>query len=1028
MKCPSCQSDVSEDSRFCSKCGSAVHAAAEGAGSFTKTLTTPRPAAISGSLLAGKYRIQEEIGHGGMGVVYRAEDIKLGRPVALKFLPPGWTRDENARERFIREARAAAALAHPNICTVYEVDDSGDQPFIAMEYVEGETLREKTRRGPLPLGEALAVASQAAEGLEAAHRKGIIHRDIKSSNIMVTDKGQAKIMDFGLAKLRGGSSLTGEGATIGTVAYMSPEQARGEKVDHRTDIWSLGVMLYEMLSGELPFRGDRDVSLLYSIVHEEPRSLGDRKPPVTPDIQRVIDRALNKDPGSRYQTAAEMKNDIVKYLDTLKAEAAGIFSAHNLLRSLRRPVVAIPCALGVIAIALLAFWFFNRQAKIRWAREVVIPEAERTVAIRQSGYANQITAYRLAESAEKYIRTDPRLADVLSRCAVDIDVKTDPPGARVFMKAVTEPGRQWQELGLTPIEKTRFPAGYLLLRMEKDGYEPLLAVTGTYDVAPTQKGWIVPYDIFRLLDKKGSLPPGMVRVAGAKTDLGRVDDFFIDKYEVTNEQYKEFINAGGYKDQKYWKHVFTKEGKALTWEEAMVEFVDQTSRPGPSTWRAGDFPPGQESYPVSGVSWYEAAAFAEFSGKSLPTGYHWGIARGEYTPLLNPLGTFSSYISQKSNFRGEGPNAVGTNDDATAFGTYDMAGNVREWCSNETPGGRVVRGGAWNDAAYVFSQWGQSPAFDRSPKNGFRCVLYFDRERIPASAFEPYVPQTVDFYKVVPVPEPVFEVYRNQFSYDKAELNARVENRDERSPDWVQEKISFDAAYGNERMAVYMFLPKGVPPPYQTVVYFPGSGAAETESSQNLADSSGFQSQLSFLIRNRRAVVYPVYKGTFERRSKDSPSPYPFQANSFQAIEARIQQVKDFRRSVDYLETRPDIDIKKLAYMGISWGGRMAPIILAVEDRLRAAVVILGGLEAGSRPEIINSTYIRRVKMPVLMLNGRYDLSRPYETSAKPMFDLLGTPKEDKSQKVYETDHFIPLNELIKETLAWLDKYLGPTK
>ncbi len=450
MKCPSCQSEVSEDSRFCSKCGSAVHLAAEGEVSFTKTLTTPRPAIASGSLLAGKYRIQDEIGRGGMGIVYRAEDIKLSRPVALKFLPPELIRDMNARERFVQEARAAAALAHPNICTVYEVDDSGEHPFIAMEYVEGETLREKTRRGPLPLEEALTLASQAAEGLEAAHRKGIIHRDIKSSNIMVTDKGQAKIMDFGLAKLRGGSSLTKEGATIGTVAYMSPEQARGEKVDHRTDIWSLGVVLYEMLSGELPFRGERDVSLLYSIVHEEPRSLGDRKPPVPPDLQRVIERALEKNPGMRYQTAAEMGRDIVKYQEALKAEAAGVFNVHNLLKKLRRPAVAIPCAVAVLAVASLAFWLFNRQAKIRWAREVVIPEAERTVVIRQSGYANQIMAYRLAESAEKYIRNDPRLADVLSRCAVDIDVMTDPPGARIFMKAVTEPGRQWQELGFTP--------------------------------------------------------------------------------------------------------------------------------------------------------------------------------------------------------------------------------------------------------------------------------------------------------------------------------------------------------------------------------------------------------------------------------------------------------------------------------------------------------------------------------------------------------------------------------------------------
>jgi predicted Ser/Thr protein kinase/poly(3-hydroxybutyrate) depolymerase len=1025
MKCPQCQADISDDSRFCSKCGTPVQAAERIVFSQTRTILRPMEELAPETLLAGKYRILRVLGRGGMGIVYEAEDTKLQRHVALKFLPPELVLSLEARERFVLEARAAAALSHPNICTIYEIHDEEDKPFIAMEYIEGQSLKAKMAKNPISLEDAVSLVLQVSEGLEEAHKKGIIHRDIKSANIMVTDKVQAKIMDFGLAKVKGGTLLTREGTTLGTVAYMSPEQALGKEVDCRTDIWSLGVVLYELLSGRLPFQGDHEASILYTVVHEEPKPLKAVRPDVAPELQQVVSRALKKNPETRYSSAEEIGKDLRKFRDSLRAEGGKAFSLRALLRSLRRPMVAIPTAIAIIAIALAAVWFFNRQAKARWAREVVIPEAERTLEVQQSGDANQIMAYRLAEKAEKYARNDPRLVGLLSLCAVDIDVTTDPPGARVLMKAVTEPGRQWQELGLTPIKKTRVPAGYLLLRMEKDGYEPLLAVACTYSYEKTA---IVPSNIFRILDKKGSLPPGMVRVAGAETDLGRIDDFFIDQYEVTNRQYKEFVDAGGYKDQKYWKHVFVKEGKTLTLEEAMAEFVDQTSRPGPSTWRAGGFPPGQESYPVSGVNWYEAAAFAEFAGKSLPTGYHWGIARGEYTPLLGLFNTFSSYISQKSNFRGEGPNAVGTNEDASAFGAYDMGGNVREWCSNETPGGKVVRGGAWNDAAYLFMLWGQAPAFDRSSKNGFRCVIYVNQERIPAQAFEPYVPQTVDFYKVRPVPKPVFEVYRNQFSYDKAELNARVEGRDERSSDWVQEKISFDAAYGNERMAVYVFLPKSVAPPYQAVVYFPGSGSADTESSQNLADYYEFKNFISFLVRNRRAVVYPIYKGTFERRSKGSAVVFPFRGDSFQANEARIQQVKDFKRSVDYLETRPDIDIKKLAFMGVSWGGRMAPIILAVEDRLRAAIVVLGGLESGSKPEIINSTYVPWVKMPVLMLSGRYDLTRPYETSTKPMFDLLGTPKEDKVQKVYETDHFIPQNELIKETLAWLDKYLGPVR
>jgi serine/threonine protein kinase len=255
---------------------------------------TPLPAISKGAVIAGKYKIVEEIGQGGMGIVYKAEDLKLKRFVALKFLPPHLMNLPELKERFLIEAQAAAALNHPNICVIHEVGESEDRSFIAMEFVEGETLRDRLRKGPLKAEDALTIAVQIAAGLGEAHRKGIIHRDIKSANIMVTAKGQAKVMDFGLAKLRGGSSLTKSQTTLGTVAYMSPEQAQGEEVDPRTDLWSLGVVLYEMLTGEVPFKGDRDVSIIYSIVHEEPKSLKPRKPPVPEELQHVIARALKK--------------------------------------------------------------------------------------------------------------------------------------------------------------------------------------------------------------------------------------------------------------------------------------------------------------------------------------------------------------------------------------------------------------------------------------------------------------------------------------------------------------------------------------------------------------------------------------------------------------------------------------------------------------------------------------------------------------------------------------------------------------
>ena len=219
------------------------------------------------------YRVLEKLGEGGMGIVYKAEDTKLKRTVALKFLPAELTRDAEAKERFVREARAASALDHPNVCTVYEIDEAEGQTFISMACIEGQNLKDKIASGRLQLSEALYIAFQVALGLQAAHEKGIFHRDLKSGNVMITPKGQAKILDFGLAKSPDGATITRSGTTMGTPAYMSPEQARGEPVDHRTDIWSLGVVLYEMVAGEMPFKGGHEQAVIYSILNVDPEPI-----------------------------------------------------------------------------------------------------------------------------------------------------------------------------------------------------------------------------------------------------------------------------------------------------------------------------------------------------------------------------------------------------------------------------------------------------------------------------------------------------------------------------------------------------------------------------------------------------------------------------------------------------------------------------------------------------------------------------------------------------------------------------------
>jgi serine/threonine protein kinase/Tfp pilus assembly protein PilF len=262
------------------------------------------------------YKILEKLGEGGMGVIYKAEDTTLKRAVALKFLSPQAVGTEEDKTRFVQEAQAAAALNHPNICTVYEIDEYEDRSFIAMECVKGESLKAKIKSGPLGLDEAVEIAAEIAEGLQEAHSKGIIHRDVKSANIMLTATGRVKVMDFGLAKSSGRTQLTRSGTTVGTVAYMSPEQGRGEPVDHRTDIWSLGIVLYEMLTGELPFKADYEQATIYRIINEEPPSLKDRRSDVPKKLERIIEKALAKSTTERCESAEAFKKDLESIITT----------------------------------------------------------------------------------------------------------------------------------------------------------------------------------------------------------------------------------------------------------------------------------------------------------------------------------------------------------------------------------------------------------------------------------------------------------------------------------------------------------------------------------------------------------------------------------------------------------------------------------------------------------------------------------------------------------------------------------------
>ncbi len=320
----------------------------------------------------GRYQIEEKIGEGGMGVVYRAEDTKLKRTVALKFLPQDLTRSAEARERFIHEAQAASALDHPNICTIYEIDETDEgQVYIVMGLYEGQTLREKISERPLKLEDAIDITSQIAQGLAKAHEQKIIHRDIKPANIFITNEGQVKVLDFGVAKLAGSTKLTLTGTTLGTVSYMAPEQAKGDEADHKADIWSLGVLMYEMLTGQQPFKGEHEQAVIYSILNEDPEPITALRTGIPIDLEWIVQKALKKDPRQRYQHIDEIPVDLEsveeRRISASRVSAVTLPSAEVATTTYLKPKaslkIAVPAAILVLIAGIIIGQIFAPESR-----------------------------------------------------------------------------------------------------------------------------------------------------------------------------------------------------------------------------------------------------------------------------------------------------------------------------------------------------------------------------------------------------------------------------------------------------------------------------------------------------------------------------------------------------------------------------------------------------------------------------------------------------------------------------------------
>jgi tRNA A-37 threonylcarbamoyl transferase component Bud32/dienelactone hydrolase len=948
------------------------------------------------------YEIVEKLGEGGMGVVYKARDTRLHRFVALKFLPAHIAPDDAERFRFLQEARTASALDHPNICTIHDIAQTAEgQSFIVMACYEGETLAARLARGPLPVADAIGLARQVADGMSRAHERGIVHRDLKPANIFITTDGAAKILDFGIARLVDETRITREGTTLGTLGYMAPEQARAEAADQRADVWAVGVILYEMLAGRVAFPGDRGGVVIEAILTREPAPLETVRPDAPAAVVEVVRRALRKDREERFPNGGALATALTA-LETSLRKPLHAASARSAMRT---PMVA--ASVAAIALALLAAvgWLAYRSNRARWARNEALPQIAQLAQEKQYP-----AAVALAERAERYVAGDPVLRQLWKDISATIDIDSTPAGALVEIRPYAETTGEWRPIGTAPIRAYRIPRGVYRFRFSREGSEPIARA------ARVSAGLI-----HVQLPAAGTVPAGMVLVPKSAEVLMmaafglpreiELADFYVQRHEVTNREYKAFMDAGGYRRKEFWTHEFVRDGRTLSWDEALAMFRDKAGQPGPATWEVGAYPTGDDDIPVGGLSWFEADAYARFAGLSLPTVHHWYRAASiDASPFFLPL----------ANFDYRGPMPVGRSGSMSPSGVFDMAGNVKEWTSTTSNDGRqLIVGGGWGEPQYLFGDPEGRPPFDRSPLNGVRLVKYSGSGQPEPSAAAPWPRLRRDFRAEPSVPDETFAQFVRMHEYPATPLDARIEKTLESDEETTVQRVTFAAAYPGERVIAYVWLPRGLKPPYQTIVVFPGAEALRPAGGEVLEQPDRYD----FLVRSGRAVVHPVYRGMYER----------FKPRATDLIGQRDDQIRwsqDFRRTIDYLVTRADIDASKIAYFGGSLGASFAPVPLATEPRVSLAILVGGGFPTFrlGPPETSPINFAPRVKVPLLLLCGRHDFFFPYETSQKPFFERIGTPADRKKHVTVDAAHSVPRAEYLREMLAWLDRFFGPAR
>lgn len=677
--------------------------------------------------------------------------------------------------------------------------------------------------------------------------------------------------------------------------------------------------------------------------------------------------------------------------------------------------------LGIIFVVL--FTGYGGGSYI-WVNTFILPDLK--MALEEDNYVTAWDQVNMLNSFAPFLYNSK---NVDSEISLPIEVNVSEPGVKISWKPYTvDKDYEWRYIGTTPLQGFNLPRGVISLRLEKEGFETRLITEAnpsfTFKNHPIPPSFeITPLSMY----PKGSVPEGMVPVdagnfipalIGEGIQEYNLSAYYIDKNEVTNKEYKEFVDANGYEIFQYWADMdFILNGESLSWEEAREKMIDSTGVFGPANWEIGSYKDGEENLPVTGITWYEAQAYARYKGNILPPMYHWAKAAFPITEIAAPI---SPVLWKKSNFSNKSIYKVGENG-LGPYGTYDMAGNVSEWSWNIFGGRGLTLGGNFLDPAYSASSATPSPRFLRSENIGFRTVrLLNPRDLNPfGDPIERQAPKPPDFYK--PFTDEEFTLYSRNFEVGPIELNTKSIYVDKSHPVWNKERIQLEVGYNNEKMDVLIFRPKNARGPLDSVLLYPGANYYRTPPSIDEVDPGEYG--LDFVIKSGRTLIWPAYKGSMNRITNMNIS-FPSTQEHMRMFRQLLSYwTVDTSRTIDYLQTRKELFNNNIFYIGMSYGGLFTPHVLLFEERFKAAVLYVGGAHTSIPPMIDGKNHIPRIQLPVLMLNGEQDYLVP-SAAPKALYALLGTPEEDKKLIFYESGHWpLPRNQMIKETLKWFEDY-----